>query len=231
MRRWIPQSLALHVLLLVAAIWFGSMVDPPRQQPKRVLRVTLREAPRQRPEEPPAEPVVEPEPEPERPAPEPEPEKKVEKPAVLPEAKPEQKKVREEPAEVEPEPEPEPEETDAEPAETAPAAPERSQVTATDQPFPYQYYFSLIEGSIARQWQPKRLGFRDRSTRTCTVHFFIERDGVITRETVVESSGIPLFDREALQAVKSVRRFPPLPGGFAARSLGVTFVFTLRSGL
>jgi len=232
-RRWIPYSLLFHLLMLVVMIWFGSFVDPPRQRPQKVIRVTLRQEPREEPVQQPRQetPVVAAEPEVVRP--EPEPEKQREEPAKLPEVKPEQKPVREDP---EPQPqEPQPEQRDdtpVEPLEDAPApVPERSQVAATDQPFPYQYYFGLIEGGIARKWQPKRLGFRDRSSRTCTVHFFIERNGLITRETIVESSGIPLFDREALQAVKSVRRFPPLPGGFSTGSLGVTFVFTLRSGL
>jgi len=232
-RRWLPHSLLMHVLLLAGMIWLGSYVDPPRRPPQRVLRVRIREQPQEQPRPEPEQPqVVEPEPEPE---PQPrQPER--EKPAKLPEAEPRQQRVREKP-EPEPEPEPErprPETTDEpveEPVEQPAPVPERSQVTGTDQPFPYQYYFSLIEGGIARQWKPKQLGFRDRSSRVCTVHFFIEKDGTITRETVVVSSGIPLFDREALQAVKAARKFPPLPGGFAARSIGVTFVFTLRSGL
>ncbi len=233
MRRWVPYSLLLHVVLLAVMVWFGTFVDPPRRTPQRVVRVTLRQEPRERPpapqEQAPETPVEQPVAQPE--ATPPPAEKPPERPRPTPEARPEDRPVRRR-EETPPEPErEEPEETPAETPAVAAPAPERSQITAVDQPFPYQYYTSLIEGTLNRNWHPKQLGFRDRSARTCTVHFFIERDGTITRETIVGSSGIPLFDREALQAVKTTRSFPPLPSGFATRALGVTFVFTLRSGL
>ena len=98
-------------------------------------------------------------------------------------------------------------------------------------PSRFQYYLTLLEGRVSRNWNPKQLGFRQGSARTCVVHFHVEQDGRVTRETVTRSSGVPLFDREALQAVKRVGRFQPLPAGLATGALGVTFVFTLKSGL
>ncbi|MCB1151196.1 energy transducer TonB, partial [bacterium] len=62
------------------------------------------------------------------------------------------------------------------------------------------------------------------------IHFTVERDGRVTRETVERSSGVSLFDQEALNAVRRVGRMPPLPAGITGQNLGVHFTFTLETG-
>lgn len=101
----------------------------------------------------------------------------------------------------------------------------------TDQEFPFAWYLSLVEGRISRNWSPAQLGFGSQAERTCVVHFTIRRDGRVADLSVVETSGIELFDREALRAVQASAPLPSLPAGFGADRLGISFVFTLRSQL
>ncbi len=101
----------------------------------------------------------------------------------------------------------------------------------TDQDFPFAWYLSLVEGRISRNWSPAQLGFGAQAERSCVVHFTIRRDGRVADLAVVESSGIDLFDREAVRAVQASAPLPSLPAGFGADRLGISFVFTLRSQL
>ena len=100
----------------------------------------------------------------------------------------------------------------------------------TDQPFPFAWYLTLVEGHISRNWNPTQLGFGGQAERGCVVHFVIQENGAIAEATVEETSGVALYDREALRAVTVANPLPPLPRGFGARSLGVSFIFTLRAG-
>ena len=100
----------------------------------------------------------------------------------------------------------------------------------TDQPFPFAWYLTLVEGHISRNWNPTQLGFGGQAERGCVVHFVIQEDGAIAEAIVEETSGVALYDREALRAVTAANPLPPLPRGFGARSLGVSFIFTLRAG-
>jgi len=47
--------------------------------------------------------------------------------------------------------------------------------------------------------------------------------------TLARSSGIGIFDREAIRAVQSTR-LPQLPAEFGSNTLGVTMTFNLESG-
>ena len=91
----------------------------------------------------------------------------------------------------------------------------------TDEPFPFDWYLALVQERISRNWNPIAA-----AQRACAVHFFIQGDGRIVGAELSESSGEPLFDREALRALSATDRLPPLPAGFGARALGVTFYFS-----
>ncbi len=101
----------------------------------------------------------------------------------------------------------------------------------TDQPFPFDWYLSLVQERISRNWDPAAVGFVAPSSRECTVHFVIGGDGRIADVTIAQSSGEALFDREALRAVTATNPLPGLPAGFGSRALGVSFIFTLRPEL
>ena len=229
MLRGLPISIIVHLLALAwLASWGGQVLQPPLK-PQRVLRVQIARMPTVEPEISPF--VTEPEPAPVRPAPEPPPvtlpPKEVPRQEQRPEPKPEPTLPR--PVAPQPQPQEQPlREIEPEPGPTLPAS--GPAVSGTDVDFPFAWYLNRVEGIIARNWNPRQLGFREGTSRTCVIHFMIDRTGQTSQVTLVNSSGVSLFDREALRAVKS-GRLPPLPPKFPHRALGVTFVFTLESGI
>ncbi len=216
-------------------LWFGSHVN--QQVLPRHKTIAIRVTPRMhtQPQQTPP-PQVE-QTQAEEPLPEPEPvvpDKPEDRPAVVPEkvADEREKVVVEEEVkppvkEVQVAPE---EQIAANTADTGTAPPAAVMGTDVTVPSRFQYYIDLLEARVARNWHPKQLGFRQQSTRVCRVHFHVEQNGLITRETLLESSGVPMMDRESMKAVKAVGRFMPLPRGLADHSLGVTYTFTLSSG-
>ncbi len=231
MRKYIVHSVSLHIFFFLFVMWYGSVVNRTVILTKPTISVSLMKEPKPQVviEEPVVEKAVTPEPEPE----------KVIEPAIVPEPIPEVP-IKREVEKQEPESKPvEVKEIEEEIEEVIPREEEIPEYGASID-FPEQtglasgqlaVYLGLIESRISRKWNPTQLGFRDSKTHSCTVHFFISRDGTINRETMVKSSGIPLFDRGALKAVKSVRKFPPMPGDYSGQELGVTFVFTMRSSI
>ena len=238
MGRGLPWSIMLHlVAVAMIAAWGGHVPQPPLE-PQRVLRVQIARMPAAKPQvsqpapQPEAEPVV---PVDEPPPPAPKPVEQVLPPKEVP-RKPEPKKPEPEKPkpDVAPAPKPEPEappvQTEPEPEAEAPQPAAGPAVSGTDVDFPFAWYLNSVEGIIARNWKPRQLGFREGSARGCVVHFIVNRSGQVSQVALVKSSGVSLFDREALRAVKA-GRLPPLPAKFPHRALGVTFVFTLESGM
>jgi TonB family protein len=228
MKRGLPWSVLVHVLGLLAVVFWGNRVTRAVVQPPRTISVRMSF------EQPPNAPAVATEPAVTPPAP------VEETPPDLP--------PKEVPAEPERKPEPEPEaepetpverppadaqsatEPAADPAETA--APDlglSGPAVRTDTDFPFAWYLAQVEGRIARGWRPRQLGFRDRARITCAVHFVIARGGAVSQVTLAQSSGLGVYDREALRAVRTTR-LPPLPPTYGGASLGVTFIFNLEPG-
>ncbi|MBU0743669.1 TonB family protein [bacterium] len=233
MTRAFPVSLLCHFLVLATIVWFGSHVTRQVLPRQHNISVRLARLPQPRPEVARDEPVQPPlQEEDQIPEPVVQQERR-ETPAVVPE-EPERRVVAET---KEPEPaarrnDPAPDVSDAAAPVTQPETRAPQPVVGTDVAIPprFAYYIDLLESRIARNWHPKQLGFREASARVCKIHFHVEQNGLITRETIVQSSGVPLMDRESLKAVRSVGHFMPLPRGLADNALGVTYTFTLTSG-
>ena len=223
MNRALPASLLLHALFITALLLFGSQVVRQPMPRQRAISVRLAELPSPRPQvrTAPPQPVAEPE----------------VRPAVVPKAA-EKKPAPKEAAKPVTKPAAKPAAPDRQPAQADAATPAQSgpaaatprlgaDVTVAPQ---YQYYLDLLEQRIARNWQPRKLGFRSGAPVTCSVHFQVEQDGRLLRPTVTASSGVPLMDREALRAVEAVGTFLPIPAGMAGRGIGITYIFTLTAG-
>lgn len=234
MSRGLPYSIVLHILLLGVVLLYGNAVNRPEvRQPHsiRVRMVELPKAPVTR-QEPPAETPAEQPPQVQEAPPE-LPAKELPKPKPEPEKKPEKKpeKAKEKPSEPRPQAAPEspaaPADADADAAAVLPSGPA---VEGTDVDFPFSWYLAQVQGQIARNWDPRQLGFRSRSVVSCVVHFTILKNGSVAQITLSRSSGVGVFDREALRVVQS-SRMPPLPPGFAASTLGVSMKFNLESGI
>jgi len=228
--RGLPFSVMLHAVVLTAVLLFGGHVSRPPLPRERIMRVRLAQLPVQKQLTAPQQVVVEPESEPVS-----------EPPPVIEEAPPEMppkelpQQPREEPQPQEKPPQPPPRDPDPEPRESpvetpVAAAASGPAVSTTDVDFPFAYYLNLIEGRITRQWQPKQLGFRAGANRACVVHFVIARSGHVSRVSIVQTSGVALFDREALRAVQAAAPLAPLPAKFAGRDLPVSMIFTLEPG-
>ena len=237
MIRGLPYSILVHLVALALVIFYGNAVHRQVINPPRSIQVRMVQLPSQAQESPP-ESREEVEPEVTPPAPEvketvtPRPAKEV------PEAKPQPRPVQEEPeprpeTKTEQEQEPEPATSQDPPAEQAQVeTPVISgpAVAGTDVDFPFAWYLARVQGQIARNWQPKQLGFRSRTVVSCLVHFTINKNGSVSQVTLTRPSGVGVFDREALRVVQS-SRIPPLPPGFASSSLGVSMEFNLESGI
>lgn len=238
MLRGLPFSIMVHLTALALLATWGGQVRQPPLKPQRVMRVQIARPPVEQP--PVSEPIAEPEPAPQQPQPDPPSRPLPERPpVVLPPKDVPREEPRREPPQPLPEPRPAPQPQQQEPAPAPPSETQQPEpsapaggptISGTDVDFPFAWYLSRVEGIIARQWNPRQLGFREGTSRTCVVHFMIDRNGQVSQVTLVRSSRVSLFDREALRAVKT-GRLPPLPPRFPHRALGVTFIFTLESGI
>lgn len=184
--------------------------------------------------EPPSEPEPEPSPPPEptrEAEPEPQPEPQEEEPVPTEEAEPEPVEPEPEvpepeepqPEEVEEEPEPEPEPARGpEPSAESPGG-EGLNVRIEGARFPYPDYLNNIVLQLRRYFRPPA-GSRDMAE----VIFWINRDGSVSDIRLGRSSGSFQFRLAAMGAVEQAgqdRAFGPLPDGYTADRLPVSFVF------
>lgn len=235
MVRGLPFSLTFHVLGLLLVVWLGNAVNRPEYEPPSTLNVHVVQLPK------PSVPQIPDDPAPEKPVEVKPPQQDINEALPPKELPKEQDPVIEEPEVKKPETTPEPVEkpletppeivNDAVETSNDPPVPmvEGASVSNTDANFPFAWYLSLMEGKIARNWNPRQMGFRNDSGVYCTVHFTIQKNGTVTGLTLVQSSGIGVYDREALRAVQAAR-LTPLPPDFGSSSLGVTMNFNLKTG-
>lgn len=189
-------------------------VQPPPQQPEVQPDVTPEPEPDLVPPEPDLPPEPEPEPEEEKPAPEP----------VVPEELPEPEPVvpvkdeTPEPA-VEESAGEETTETEME-AVTPEASVQMSAPAGVD-----DYYLAMVQRKIGRRWEPTAAMARGQSGVKTVVAFRIGPAGEVMFPEVVETSGLSVFDRQALRAVLGANPLPKPPPRFARTGLSIRFTF------
>ncbi len=233
MTRGLPISVIVHALTIGLVLMFGNAVQQKTYETPRTIGVRLVELPRiQVREEIPVEDIkiVEP-PKPQPKEPDQLPPKELPEPKTEVKKDPPKEQVREEePLDVIPDTPGDETVPDDDP-DPAPAIPltTGTSVAGTDADFPFAWYLAIMEGQVARNWNPRQMGFRNDAGVSCVVHFTIQRSGSVVQVTLVRSSGVGVYDREALRAVQSTR-LPQLPGDFGANNLGVTMTFNLESG-
>lgn len=233
--RAVPASVLLHAAAFAALLLWGDRVTSQPARMPNVIAVRLVEAPRTRPQE--AAPDV---PQDVAQAP-------VETPPVKPEVpRPPKEVPKEKPKETpkeNPKEAPKPAAAKPAPKTTAPVAAAATPagqpgadtgvtgpaVSGTDTDFPFAWYLKTIESRVVANWQPRQLGFGDRALVSCSVHFVINRAGVVSQVKLVRNSGIGVYDREAVRAVQTTR-LPQLPPQYRGTDLGVTFDFNLEPG-
>jgi len=229
--RTVPISILLHATFLALFALFASFVPQPRYEPQHIMRVRLAHAPEI------AARIAQPTRREITPAETPPPKETPRQVEPLPNLPPKQV-----PKENKRETKPTPKVTETTPstipkkaaADTPPgvatATAAGPAVSGTDVDFPFAWYLDRLQGIIASRWSPHQLGFREGSQRRCVVHFFVDRRGKPNQVVLTETSGVAVFDREALRAVKDAP-LPPLPPQYTSAALGVSFVFTLEPGM
>ena len=234
MVRGLPYSIGIHVILLILVMFYGNAVQREPIRTPHSIRVQVVELPQPQttvPKEIPIDPLPMPKPEVKKETIPDLPVKELPTPKEQPEKKPEEKpreKVTQPEAQVEESPPADiVDDTTAQDAEPMISGPS---VQGTDVDFPFAWYLARVQGQIARNWNPKQLGFRSQSVVSCKVHFTINKNGTVSQITLTQPSGVGDFDREALRVVQS-SRIPPLPSGFASSTLGVSMKFNLESGI
>ncbi len=188
--------------------------------PVPVYRVELVAAPRPRPEERPAPEVFR------RPA-ETSPAVPTRRPPRRPTVSPERPPQEAQPMEREPAPRTTPQEAPA--TEAAPSTgADPGTVKVEGIAFPYPEYLRNIVAEVYRRWHRPS----GDAALEAEILFFIHRDGSISSLQFVKRSGNFAFDLEAqgaIEAAGNARAFGPLPEGYPADVLPVSFFFNPRT--
>ncbi len=85
-------------------------------------------------------------------------------------------------------------------------------------------YLTAMEGKVKPNWNPS---FR-QDDRTTVLNIKIEKSGQVSGLKVIQSSGAPEADQEALAAVQQSVPFAPLPADFPLENLEITFSFNIH---
>jgi len=112
------------------------------------------------------------------------------------------------------------------PGETPGTGSDIANVKLEGKAFPYPEYLRNLVSQIYRRWN-RPAG----SALTTEIGFVILRDGTVKSIDVVSSSRSYSFDLEARGAIESAaaqKAFGPLPAGYPADYLQISFVFTPR---
>ena len=141
------------------------------------------------------------------------------------------------PPKPEPKPPPEPEKKEAPaktrapdkplPGETPSTGTDIATVKTPGLDFPYPEYLRSIVSEVYRRWDRPSGG----GNLQAEVSFLILRDGTVREIKFLRSSGNFAFDLDAqgaIEAAGNARAFGPLPDGYPADVLPVSFYFTPR---
>lgn len=221
-------SVAVHVVLLGAAVWSTTHRRPPPEFVTYQIELVSPPPAVQAEEEAPAvEELVVERPEPTPPEPEPE-EKTVPVEETKPEPEPEKPPEKDQPAPPEEGEKPREATTTEKPAEEARESGEDLNVRLEGLRRDYPAYYNNIIRQIQRCFR-----WRGQGNWETTVRFVIHRDGSVSDMDFVKRSGNSAFDFEAMGAVDCAGqgRFGPLPDELPFDRLPVQFNFRPQGGI
>ncbi len=184
--------------------------------------------------------TIPPDPEPEVEIAPPDPELPPEPKPLEPEPEPERPPVEElpDPEEVKPDPKPEKPKQPETPERTEEALPEPAkgpepervsslasvQAASSDEGVD-DYFLVLVQRKIARRWDPTQASARGRQGVTAVVKFRVGPGGEIIAPELETSSGLSVFDRQALGAIMAANPLPAPPPRFRKSGLNIRFSF------
>lgn len=88
------------------------------------------------------------------------------------------------------------------------------------------FYLARVQQKIGRRWRPTPGLIPGRDSAECLVHFRIGTEGEVIAPSVARSSGLSVFDRQAVRAVIESGPLPPVPPRFARTGLEIRFHFS-----
>ncbi|MBN2332710.1 MAG: energy transducer TonB [Deltaproteobacteria bacterium] len=91
--------------------------------------------------------------------------------------------------------------------------------------FKFHSYFIHLKRKIEGVWEYPYLARESGLQGRLLMRFVINRDGTLAETTILQSSGFPLLDHEAIRAVHDAAPFPPLPARMEVDRLSVTATF------
>ncbi|NLE66930.1 MAG: TonB C-terminal domain-containing protein [Lentisphaerae bacterium] len=226
-------SAALHIGLVVALLILSSGSCRRARKPREItMMATLVDTVPPRPEPPAPKP----------PAPEPAPKPAPPKDAI-PEPAPPKPKPKPKPKPEPPKPKPKPEPPKPRPKQEPPKPPPLTEKQLKDilsrsikpsdlaralpaSPGRFDWYYESLREIMYGAWIPPR-SLSKRSGLVTVVVIRVFRDGTLGRREMRKSSGNPLMDQSVMDAVKSISRVDPLPGGLGAAYEDITVDFEL----
>lgn len=118
--------------------------------------------------------------------------------------------------------------TEPAPPRSAGAAPAQASPPAGGAPAGSDAYLAALHAALARAHHYPPRARRFGLTGTATVRFTITRDGRFTRIALAQGTGHELLDEAALDTVRQVGRFRPLPEGYSADGWTVSVPLVYR---
>jgi TonB family protein len=88
----------------------------------------------------------------------------------------------------------------------------------------FAFYVQHITQKVAAQWYPQMLDPQATGHRVY-ITFQVERDGSLTHIVLAQPSRDPTLDSNALNAVRHIDTFGPLPDAYSGSHINVTYYF------
>lgn len=88
----------------------------------------------------------------------------------------------------------------------------------------FAYYVQQLTSQVANQWYTGMLDPRAAGHRVY-ITFQVERDGSVSDVRIAQASGDPTLDQTALNAVRRIGSFAPLPDAYTGSHINVTYYF------
>jgi TonB family protein len=92
----------------------------------------------------------------------------------------------------------------------------------------YLSYLAQVKAGVRNHWIFPPQAREKRATGRLTAVFTIDKTGKLLRIVVEESSGFPILDHAAMEAVRGASPFPPFPDHITLERLNIRAMFDYR---
>ena len=92
----------------------------------------------------------------------------------------------------------------------------------------YAWYVQTIQNKVSQEWLEYEIDPRITNAQRVYVTFDVARDGHPSNVRIEQSSGVPSLDNSALNAVRRVDTFGPLPAAYPGGKISVEFWFDYK---